>query len=249
MNNINKFAAVARIKWIGISRNTMIMLGPIMTLGIVWVCKILYGINTKGELSPGLVSMLLTIGISTNICSDGFIMVGTLIAEEKEKHTLHTLMTSSITGMQYFIGSILFPFFITMIMNLAILWISGASIPLKAMPIFFIVNAIVSIISCVIGMIVGICAKNQMNASLIASPIMMICMMIPMFGNLSSSYCFMISPCIMTFIILSESIFLSLHRFITCAVIIIVSSVHSFLKSLISRATFSPTFYKILYHI
>ena len=45
--------------------------------------KILYGINTKGELSPGLVSMLLTIGISTNICSDGFIMVGTLIAEEK----------------------------------------------------------------------------------------------------------------------------------------------------------------------
>ena len=68
-------------------------------------------------------------------------------------------------------------------------------------------------------------------------------------GNgLSSSYCFMISPCIMTFIILSESIFLSLHRFITCAVIIIVSSVHSFLKSLISRATFSPTFYKILYH-
>ena len=185
MNNINKFAAVARIKWIGISRNTMIMLGPIMTLGIVWVCKILYGINTKGELSPGLVSMLLTIGISTNICSDGFIMVGTLIAEEKEKHTLHTLMTSSITGMQYFIGSILFPFFITMIMNLAILWISGASIPLKAMPIFFIVNASVSIISCVIGMIVGICAKNQMNASLIASPIMMICMMIPMFGNLS----------------------------------------------------------------
>lgn len=185
MNDIHKLAAVARIKWIGISRNTMIMLGPIMTLGIVWVCKILYGINTEGELSPGLVSMLLTIGISTNICSDGFIMVGTMIAEEKEKHTLHTLMTSSITGMQYFLGSILFPFFITMIMNLAILWISGASIPLKAMPIFFIVNVIVSIISCVIGMIVGICAKNQMNASLIASPIMMIFMMIPMFGNLS----------------------------------------------------------------
>lgn len=185
MGSINKLMAVAKVKWINISRNTVIMLGPIMTLGIVWACKILYGINTNGELSPELVSVLLTLGISTNVCSDGFIMVGTVIAEEKEKHTLHTLMTSSITGMQYFIGSIIFPLLLTMAINFAILWISGVSIQASFMPVFLIVNIAVSVISCVIGMIVGICAKNQMNASLISSPIMIVFMMIPLFGNMS----------------------------------------------------------------
>ena len=34
-------------------------------------------------------------------------------------------------------------------------------------------------------MIVGICAKDQMNASLIVTPFMMIFMLVPVFGNLS----------------------------------------------------------------
>ena len=34
-------------------------------------------------------------------------------------------------------------------------------------------------------MVVGICAKNQMNANLIAYPLMLVFMMVPMFGNFS----------------------------------------------------------------
>ena len=109
MGNINKLTAVARIKWICISRNTAIMVGPVITVAMVLAYKVIYGMNTDGELSPILAGMLLSLGISMNICMDGFLMVGTAIAEEKEKHTLRVLMTSSITGVQYFIGSILFP--------------------------------------------------------------------------------------------------------------------------------------------
>ena len=107
MGNINKLTAVARIKWICISRNTAIMVGPVITVAMVLAYKVIYGMNTDGELSPILAGMLLSLGISMNICMDGFLMVGTAIAEEKEKHTLRVLMTSSITGVQYFIGSIL----------------------------------------------------------------------------------------------------------------------------------------------
>lgn len=185
MENINKLAAVARIKWICISRNTMIMLGPIMTIAMVWVCKMIYGMNTEGELPPFLVSFVLSLGISTNICADGFIMVGTAIAEEKEKNTLRVLMTSSITGVQYFIGSIIFPFALTVAVNGIVLWMSGIPMSQVSVPAFFLVSAVASLISCVIGMVVGICAKNQMNANLIAYPLMIVFMMIPMFGNLS----------------------------------------------------------------
>lgn len=187
MESVTKLAAVARIKWICISRNTMIMLGPILTVALVYGCKLLYGQKTGGELSPPLMAMLLCLGISTNICGDGFVMVGTAIAEEKEKHTLRVLMTSSVTGWQYFIGSIALPFLLTNAVNVLVLFVSGIPLEQVNLPAFLLVGAAASLISCVIGMIVGICAKNQMNANLIAYPFMMVFMMIPLFGNLSKT--------------------------------------------------------------
>ncbi len=112
-------------------------------------------------------------------------MVGTTIAEEKEKHTLRVLMTSSVTGVQYFIGTIIFPFLMLMAVNYIVLLIIG--IPFEMIPAlpFFLVSVTASLTSCVLGMIVGICAKDQMNASLIVTPFMMIFMLVPVFGNLS----------------------------------------------------------------
>lgn len=185
MDHINKLTAVAQIKWICISRNTAIMIGPLLTVAMVWMFKTLYSINSGGDLSPILVSLILSLGISLNLCMDGFLMVGTAIAEEKEKHTLRVLMTSSVTGMQYFIGSILFPFVLMNIINIVVLVISGISMSQVSVVAFLLVSAAASLISCVMGMIVGLCAKNQMNANLISYPLMIVFMMIPMFGNLS----------------------------------------------------------------
>ena len=185
MDNINKLTAVAQIKWICISRNTAIMIGPLLTVAMVWIFKILYSINSGGDLSPILVSLILSLGISLNLCMDGFLMVGTAIAEEKEKHTLRVLMTSSVTGMQYFIGSILFPFVLMNIINIVVLVISGISMNQVSVVAFLLVSAAASLISCVMGMIVGLCAKNQMNANLISYPLVIVFMMIPLFGNLS----------------------------------------------------------------
>ena len=185
MDHINKLTAVAQIKWICISRNTAIMIGPLLTVAMVWMFKTLYSINSGGDLSPILVSLILSLGISLNLCMDGFLMVGTAIAEEKEKHTLRVLMTSSVTGMQYFIGSILFPFVLMNIINIVVLVISGISMNQVSVVAFLLVSAAASLISCVMGMIVGLCAKNQMNANLISYPLVIVLMMIPMFGNLS----------------------------------------------------------------
>ena len=185
MENMNKLVAVARIKWLCVSRNTAVMIGPFMVLGMVWGCKILYGLRTDGKLVPMMMAVLLNLGITMNICTNGFLTVGTAIAEEKEKHTLRVLMTSSITGMQYFIGSILYPFVLTVVINFAILWVSGISMEQVSIPAYFLVSIAASLISCVIGMIVGICADTQMNANLIAYPFLMVFMMIPVFGNLS----------------------------------------------------------------
>ena len=184
---MNKLFAVVRIKWTCIIRNASIMVGPILTVGMVWMYKVLYGSMVDGELPPILTGIILSLGISMNICMDGFMMVGMAIAEEKEKHTLRVLMTSSVTGAQYFVGSILFPFVITVAVNFVVLLISQVSIEYVSIPAFFLISVTASLISCVLGMIVGICASNQMNASLIAYPLLMVFMMIPILGNMSEA--------------------------------------------------------------
>mgnify|MGYP001146385229 CR=1 FL=1 len=163
--SLHKLAAVTQIKWLCISRNTMIMIGPLLVIGMVYACKILYGVRSEGTLVPFLTGMLLNIGISMNICADGFIMVGTSIAEEKENHTLRALMTSSITGVQYFFGSILIPFALLMAVNYIVLFISGISLEIVPWIPFFLVSAVASLTSCVLGMIVGICAKNHVGGA------------------------------------------------------------------------------------
>lgn len=186
MGNINKLAAVAQVKWLCISRNKTMMAGSVMTIGMVLAFKIIFGMNTKGELSPVLLSVILSLGLPMNICTDGFQLVGTAIAEEKEKNTLRVLMTSSVTGIQYFIGSIIFPFILTMFVNYIILLIMGISLNVVNIIAFFIISIIVSLTSCVMGMIVGICAKDQMSANYISYSLMMVFMLLPVFGNMSA---------------------------------------------------------------
>ncbi len=185
MGNFHKLLAVAQMKWIGITKNPVIMTGPLFTVGMVYVYKIIYQMAVGGKLTPGMMTLLLNLGLTMNVCGDGFMMVGTAIAEEKEKHTLRVLMTSSVTGIQYFIGSIFFPFLITAGINFAVLLISGLRMSGEFVPVFLFVSLTASLISCVIGMIVGICAKNQMSASLVGTPLMMVFMMIPLLGSLS----------------------------------------------------------------
>ena len=46
-------------------------------------------------------------GVLMNICMTGIYCVAALLAEEKKKHTLRTLMTSSVNGLEFSIGSLL----------------------------------------------------------------------------------------------------------------------------------------------
>lgn len=187
MKNIQKFLAVTDIKCQTIFKNMAIMIGPILTLGIVIGMRYLYQLNlTEDETLPAvLVAMILNMGLVFNVSMNGFLMVGTAIAEEKEKHTLRVLMTSSVTGMQYFFGTICIPFIIIMALNVAILPLAGCTLIPENIAVYVLLTAISGLTSCIIGMLVGIFAKNQMSANLMATPLLFVFGLIPIFGNLS----------------------------------------------------------------
>ena len=55
---------------------------------------------------------------------------------------------------------------------------------LPTIPAFAAVILMASLISCIVGMVLGIFAKNQVSAGTVITPVLMVFMLIPMFANL-----------------------------------------------------------------
>ena len=161
-----------------------VLTGPLMTIGLVLVMRFIYQDKSDGIISPEALASLLVLGISLNMCMNGVAMVSTLISEEKEKHTLRVLMTASVTGGEYFAGTILFPFLLTVGINLLFLPITGCSVNGAGFAVYLATTVIGAATSCVIGTIIGIYAKNQMSASMLCMPVLFVFMLIPLFAGL-----------------------------------------------------------------
>ena len=148
--------------------------------------KILYSQMGTSSSPEELNSYILGMGLVMNIGMMGIYCPCLLLAEEKEKKTLRVLMTSSVNGLEFFLGSILPVFIATVILNFVLMPISGFIISGSNLITFTIVSVIASLISCIIGMILGIFAKNQVSAGTIMTPILMIFIFIPIFSELIS---------------------------------------------------------------
>ena len=78
------------------SKNLIIM--PAFSLVFTWLLKMIYT-NMYPDLDFG--SYALSIGLLMNTSMTGIYCVAASLAEEKEKHTLRTLMTSSVNGLEF----------------------------------------------------------------------------------------------------------------------------------------------------
>lgn len=183
--HLNKVLAIAQVKTKAfMGKNCIIM--PIFALGFTILMKILYSQMDMSSSPEELNSYILGMGLVMNIGMMGIYCPCLLLAEEKEKKTLRVLMTSSVNGLEFFLGSILPVFIATVILNFVLMPISGFIISGSNLITFTIVSVIASLISCIIGMILGIFAKNQVSAGTIMTPILMIFIFIPIFSELIS---------------------------------------------------------------
>lgn len=165
-------------------KNCIIM--PIFAIGFTAVMRILYNNMDMGSSAPieMLNAYVLSMGLVMNLGMTGIYCPCLLLAEEKEKNTLRVLMTSSVNGLEFFLGSILPVFIVTAIINFLLMPISGYMISGSDLAVFALVSILSSLTSCIIGMLLGIFAKNQVSAGTIITPVVLIFMLIPMFANM-----------------------------------------------------------------
>ena len=179
--HLRKLMAIIEVKGKALfSKNFIIM--PIFALGFTYLIKKVYGSINDIDMS----GYTLSLGVLMNVCMTGIYLVAATLAEEKEKNTLRTLMTSSVNGLEFFLGSLIPILLLMMIVNVLCVLISGFQMTnFENWCIFLLVTTCASIISAIIGMIFGIFAKNQMSAGTMTTPALLIFMMIPMFKALN----------------------------------------------------------------
>ena len=112
-----------------------------------------------------------------------FVTTASIIAEEKEKNTLRVLMMADVKPWQYLIGIGLYVMAICMV---------GACVMSVGLPsvdrgFFVLVMCIGFVISIIAGACVGIISRNQMMATSLTMPFMMIFSFAPMLSMFNES--------------------------------------------------------------
>lgn len=170
-----------------ILKNLSIMIGPIMAIVIVFIFKLVMPIPTPEEAETEhlthMVGYILQTGVIFNVTMTGIMAASMPLAEEKEKHTLRVLMTSSVSGAEFLIGSLAPVLVIMATINLIMVPISGVRV--GNILIYLVITTLASGITIILGLLIGIMAKNQMSASLLSMPFMLILMMIPLVSQLN----------------------------------------------------------------
>ncbi len=169
--------------------NTSALLGPLLSIVMTLVIRFLYSSMAMGdgESNQMLMSIVLNLGLSFNIGMGGIMMTTLPLAEDKEKYTLRALLTSSVNGVEFFIGSLIPPFVITALVNFVVLFISGVDVSLFHIPLFAVITIVASLTSCILGLLIGIYAKNQMNASNLVAPFTLVLALLPTFGTFNDT--------------------------------------------------------------
>lgn len=106
------------------------------------------------------------------------VSTASIIAEEKEKNTLRVLMMSNVHPIQYLLGIGIYVLGLCMIGALVFGVCGGykGAVLLQ----FLLIMGIGILISIIIGAIIGICSKNQMAATSLTVPVMLLLAFLPM---------------------------------------------------------------------
>lgn len=112
-------------------------------------------------------------------------VLSSMIAEEKEKYTLRSLMMAGVNGMEFIMSKAFVCLVMLMAEGAALFFICGASF--DGFLGYFLVMLLASFAIICFGAVVGIASKDQMSAGTLGSPLMMLLMLPPIFSQFNST--------------------------------------------------------------
>jgi ABC-2 type transport system permease protein len=166
-----------------LGKNMNVLLMCMLPLMFSLMYSKLFGDSTSGDGMSKESILILCLGM--NLVLVGSFVIAMLIAEEKEKNTLRTLMLSAVSPWEFLLGKALITLLVTVTINIAMFFIVG--VEAKHLGIYILLSTLVVLSMIEIGAAIGIIAPNQMATGVVGMPIMMILLMIPMFARINKT--------------------------------------------------------------
>lgn len=135
------------------------------------------------ENSAKIAILILCLQISLVLVSQ--LVIAVLIAEEKEKNTLRTLMLSGMSPLEFLAGKALITLLTSVVINIAMFFIIG--VPVQYLCKYIILTTLVALSMIGIGAVIGAFSSNQMATCIVGMPVMVIFLMIPVLANLNKA--------------------------------------------------------------
>ncbi|WP_288694098.1 ABC transporter permease, partial [uncultured Ruthenibacterium sp.] len=125
---------------------------------------------------------LLMLGVMMNLCLTPLSVLGMMIAEEKEKNTMRTLMLCNVTGGEFLAAKTLAVLAGTLLVDTVLFFLTGFG-PVQ-LPVFLLVCTAGSITMLLLGGLTGIVCRDQTSTGTIAGPLALVFMLPTMFAGM-----------------------------------------------------------------
>lgn len=195
--NLRKLGALIAKDAVDLAKNPTMVLCVVLPVGFSVFYRFFMGDMGLGgplrsgvgsDLEPTVATLLQYIVLNMALCMCiGMGAATSLIyglAEEKEKHTLRTLMLANVTAEQIMLAKGIVALGLTVVAEVLCFVVSGASWSLFG---WFMLCGIVGAVPIILlSLVVGLASRDQMTAGMYSVPILVIALA-PMFGNFSES--------------------------------------------------------------
>ena len=125
---------------------------------------------------------LLMLGVMMNLCLTPLSVLGMMIAEEKEKNTMRTLMLCNVTGGEFLAAKTLAVLAGTLLVDTVLFFLTGFG-PVQ-LPVFLLVCTAGSMTMLLLGGLTGIVCRDQTSTGTIAGPLALVFMLPTMFAGM-----------------------------------------------------------------
>lgn len=149
------------------------------------VFSVIYS-RTFGEEANGMSNVaMMFMCVTMNIVLVAAFVMAMLIAEEKEKNTLRTLMLSGISPTEFLIGKMIITIIITTISNIIIYFIFNLNASYLGSYLLIITSNVIIMI--IVGAVIGILSPNLMSTGVIGMPVLMVFFMLPLLAMMNKT--------------------------------------------------------------
>lgn len=129
---------------------------------------------------------VMTLGLLMTLTMLPVATISMMIAEEKEKNTLRTLMLSNVSAAEFLISKALTIYLVMLVVDLAIFFLTGQ--PIGTLPRFVLVTSLTSISMILLGALIGIISRNQMSTGMYSAPVMLVLLLPAVFATISEGF-------------------------------------------------------------